>query len=216
MKRCITYMMMALAMVSLFIVSGCGGNLGSSQDFSGTWGYVETASPIGNNEIDYEYNQDTIYVVTLEKKSEHTYAADFKDYKYSYKGSSFLNRDEYERGDRWITFFIPDGPNSQGLLPKVEPVYEFKLVAHDMETISFTERDGVLYVDESGLEYTYDKDNDALVSGKTVLHRIKDGDITSLKEEVQQHIKDFYTKEYVDTKKRDITNIKFNDAPKSK
>lgn len=85
-----------------------------------------------------------------------------------------------------------------------------------MRDTTFTERDGVLYVDENGLEYNYNKDNDTLVSGKTVLHRIKDGDISTLKEEVQQHIKDYYQKAYVDTKKREIPNIIFTDRDDSK
>ncbi|WP_251443173.1 hypothetical protein [Veillonella intestinalis] len=216
MKRYITYMMMAIGLVIMFLLSGCGGNLGSSQDFSGSWGYIQTPVTTNNDGINYEYNQDRIYVVTFEKTSDHTYTSNFREYKYDYKGSKFLNRDEYERGDRWITFFTPDGPNRQGLLPKVEPSYEFRHVAHDMRDTTFTERDGVLYVDENGLEYNYNKDNDTLVSGKTVLHRIKDGDISTLKEEVQQHIKDYYQKAYVDTKKREIPNIIFTDRDDSK
>lgn len=35
-KRQVTYMLMALAMALMLVLSGCG-SLGSSQDFSGTW-----------------------------------------------------------------------------------------------------------------------------------------------------------------------------------
>lgn len=79
------------------------------------------------------------------------------------------------------------------------------------EALSMTERDDVLYVDKNGLEYTYDSKNDTLVSGNIVLHRVKDGDISSLKEEVQKHIKDFYQKEYVETNKWNITQYNFRD-----
>ena len=96
---------------------------------------------------------------------------------------NFLNMDEYERGDRWMVFGIPNGANRQGLLPKMEPEYTFKEIGHDFEPFNLTERDGVLYIDESGTEYTYDSQKDALVSGKFVMQRIKDGDMTNLKNE---------------------------------
>ena len=44
-----------------------------------------------------------------------------------------------------------------------------------------------------------------------MLHRVKDGDISSLKEEAQKHIKDFYQKEYVETNKWNITQYNFRD-----
>lgn len=47
--------------------------------------------------------------------------------------------------------------------------------------------------------------------GNIVLHRVKDGDISSLKEEAQKHIKDFYQKEYVETNKWNITQYNFRD-----
>ena len=55
---------------------------------------------------------------------------------------NFLNMDEYERGDRWMVFGIPNGPNRQGLLPKMEPEYTFKEIGHDFEPFNLTERTG--------------------------------------------------------------------------
>lgn len=207
MKRYITYMLMALAMALMFVISGCGG-LGNSQDFSGTWGYIETPSM---KDVNYEYSGDKIYLVTFEKKTDHTYTANFRQYRYAPTKMNFLNMDEYERGDRWMVFGTPTGPNRQGLLPKMEPEYTFKEMSHDFKPFNLTERDGVLYIDESGTEYTYDSKNDTLVSGKLVMKRIKDGDLSALKAEAQQHIKDYFQKKYVDTKKWDLVDIKFTD-----
>lgn len=206
-KRQVTYMLMALAMALMLVLSGCG-SLGSSQDFSGTWGYIETPTM---KDVNYEYSSDKIIIVTFEKKTDHTYTGNFRQYRYAPKKMNFLNMDEYERGDRWMVFGIPNGPNRQGLLPKMEPEYTFKEIGHDFEPFNLTERDGVLYIDESGTEYTYDSQKDALVSGKFVMQRIKDGDMTNLKNEAQQHIRDYFQKKYVDTKKWDLVDIKFTD-----
>mgnify|MGYP002239766206 CR=1 FL=1 len=57
-------MLMALAMALMLVLSGCG-SLGSSQDFSGTWGYIETPTM---KDVNYEYSSDKIILVTFAKK----------------------------------------------------------------------------------------------------------------------------------------------------
>lgn len=73
-KRQVTYMLMALAMALMLVLSGCG-SLGSSQDFSGTWGYIETPTM---KDVNYEYSSDKIILVTFEKKTDHTYTGNFR------------------------------------------------------------------------------------------------------------------------------------------
>lgn len=209
-KRLVTYMLMALAVALMFVLTGCGG-LGSSQDFSGTWGYLQT--PQGDK-VTYEYNSDTIYVVTIEKKTEHTYTIDSKDYQYKHEKGEFLNQASYVPRNLYWSFYLsgyPTGPDINGVLPNIVITFKLTDVTPKTEALSMTERDDVLYVDKNGLEYTYDSKNNTLVSGNIVLHRVKDGDISSLKEEAQKHIKDFYQKEYVETNKWNITQYNFRD-----
>lgn len=209
MKRQVTYILMALAMALMLVLSGCG-SLGSSQDFSGTWGYI--GAPQKNNLFNNDFS-DTFYVITIEKKTEHTYTIDSKDYQYRTEGRTFLNRSEYVPVNPYMSYIVslPEGPDSKGVLPNIAINYKLMDVTGKSEPLTMTERDNVLYVDKNGLEYTYDSKNDTLVSGSIVLQRLKDGDITPLKEEVQKQIKDDYQKKYVDTNKWNITQYNFND-----
>lgn len=213
-KRQVTYMLMALAMALMLVLSGCG-SLGSSQDFSGTWGYIQAPTSTGQK-LNYEYNSDTIYVITIEKKTDHTYTASSKDYQYKQDKEEFLNQATYVPRNPYWSYFIsgyPKGPDINGVLPNIAITFKLTDVTPKTEALSMTERENVLYVDKNGLEYTYDSKNDTLVSGNIVLQRLKDGDITPLKEEAQKHIKDFYQKEYVEANKWNITQYYFIDNP---
>ena len=96
-------------------------------------------------------------------------------------------------------------------MPKVEIDFEFKHLPTDMGAVMMTERDGKLYTDE-GTEFTLDSKTGNLISGNQTMAPVENGNLTKFKEEMQQHIKDYFQKKYVDTKKWDITDYVFTDA----
>lgn len=154
-----------------------------------------------------------MYVITMTKKSEHTYESTFRQYEYVKKDIKLLNEEEYAKGDRFFYWLstIPEKPNSAGVMPKIELDFEFKHLPTDMEAVMMTERDGKLYTDE-GTEFTLDSKTGNLISGNQTMAPVENGDLTKFKEEIQQHIKDYFQKKYVDTKKWDITDYVFTDA----
>lgn len=216
MKRYITYMMMAMGMVIMFLLSGCGGNLGSSQDFSGTWGYVDDGKSI----MSYESYGDRIYVLKIEKQSDHTYKATNRVYRYEHKTDEFLNKAEYVQGDRFgfiYDYDTPKWPNKvNNVKPKIVPVYTLIEENVNIEPYTLTEREGVLYVDSSGIEYTYDKEKNALISGKQTLLKAEEDNLSSLTVKSQEKIREYYQKNYVDKNRVDIPEFKFIDEPERK
>ncbi|WP_288189990.1 hypothetical protein [uncultured Veillonella sp.] len=208
MRKYVSVVIATVLMLCALVLGGCGSL--SSTNFEGTWAYV--MQPNKKN-IDYKYDSDMLYVITMTKKSEHTYESTFRQYKYVKKDIKLLNEEEYAKGDRFFYWLstIPEKPNSAGVMPKIELDFEFKHLPTDMEAVMMTERDGKLYTDE-GTEFTLDSKTGNLISGNQTMAPVENGDLTKFKEEMQQHIKDYFQKKYVDTKKWDITDYVFTDA----
>lgn len=208
MRKYISVVIAMVLMLCALVLGGCGSL--SSTNFEGTWVYV--MQPNKKN-ADYNYDSDMLYVITMTKKSEHTYESTFRQYKYVKKDIKLLNEEEYAKGDRffYLLSMIPEKPNAAGVMPKVEIDFEFKHLPTDMEAVKMTERDGKLYTDE-GTEFTLDSKTGNLISGNQTMAPVENGDLTKFKEEMQQHIKDYFQKKYVDTKKWDITDYVFTDA----
>lgn len=195
----------ALAM----LVGGCG-TTGTSVNFEGDWAYVES----DKKSSVYSY-PDELYVIHITKHTDHTYALTYQTFEYEHRGDTFANQVAYEAGNRnmWL-FGIPTSPNEAGVYAQVIPNFVFKEVKNNEKSVTATERDGKLYIDENGLAFSYDSKNDTITDGARTLHKVIDGNLEPIKEELQTAIKAYFTKTYVDTKKWEIPSFNFTDAQK--
>lgn len=162
-----------LAMVVAVIVAGCGGVGKSSVDPSGTWYKVHT-----QNDGSLGYTP-TAYIMTVEKKTDNTYVESFKEINYRQTKSMLVNDDAYFGANKpFYLFSLPKKANDKGIVPEVSFVYEGGVKrSDDIESVNITERNGVIYLDESGRSFTI-KDNQMIAEDnpKDVWVKVENGD----------------------------------------
>ncbi len=160
-------------------LAGCESvsSLGGSPDLSGTWYQYQPGSTDGTS-----YRSGTIYKITIEKVSEHTYK--MAESKYYQKGinvkHTFLNEEEYLKNfNGFMTWGVERGPNKVGVIPQYDEEHEWvgKVDRFNKHEQILTVRDGVVYSASNGATHTIKEENGKLVlesEGKTTLQRTDD------------------------------------------
>lgn len=191
------------------LLAGCGSNT-SSVNYEGDWAYADVSTKSGL----YSY-PTRLYKIHIKKSTEHTYTLTYQTFEYEHRSDTFANEANYEAGTRnkmLLLFNIPTIPNDAGVYAQVIPNFVFKEIKSMEKPLTATERDGKLYLDDSGLTFSYDSKNDTITDGARTLHKVADGNLTPIKEELQTAIKAYYKKTYVDTKQWEIPSFNFTDA----
>ena len=137
-------------------LTGCGSvsSLGGSPDLTGTWYQYQPGSTDGTS-----YRSGTIYKITIEKVSDHTYK--IAESKYYQPGINvkhiFLNEEEYLKNfNGFMTWGMEKGPNKVGVIPQYDEIHEWvgKVDRFNKHEEILTVRDGVVYSASNGASHT--------------------------------------------------------------
>lgn len=153
----------ALVAVAASVV-GCGSvsSLGGSPDLAGTWYQYQPGSVDGTS-----YRSGTIYKITLEKVSDHTYKmVESKYYQERLNVEhTFLNKEEYLKNfDGFMIWGVEKGPNKVGVVPQYDEKHEWvgKVDRFNKHEEILTVRDGVVYSASNGAAHSIKEDGGKL------------------------------------------------------
>lgn len=134
-----------------------------NSDFSGEWkATIQTAAPLTKGDLlgavtkngmqtKVDFNKVKLIPTdpTGKALSGATDATPSQNWKLE---AQFANQAAYEAGNRnmWL-FGIPTSPNEAGVYAQVIPNFVFKEVKNNEKSMTATEQDGKLYIDENGL-----------------------------------------------------------------
>ena len=203
-----------VAVVASLAGCGSGSSLGGSSDLAGTWYQYQPGSTDGTS-----YRSGTIYKITIEKDSDHTYK--MVESKYYKEGinvkHTFLNKEEYFKNfDGFMTWGEERGPNKVGIVPQYDEEYEWvgKVDRFNKHEEILTVRDGVVYSASNGASHTIKEENGKLIlesEGEKTLQKTDD----SFFDEVFKHEEELIRKELKEENekrpmyKHEVRNITF-------
>lgn len=154
------------ALVAVVVsLAGCGSvsSIGGSPDLSGTWYQYQPGSTDGST-----YRSGTIYKITIEKVSDHTYK--IAESKYYQKGINvkhiFLNKEKYLKNfDGFMTWGEEKGHNKVGVVPQYDEIHEWvgKVDKFNKHEEILTVRDGVVYSASNGASHTIKEENGKMI-----------------------------------------------------
>lgn len=157
-------------------LAGCGSvsSLGGSPDLSGTWYQYQPGSTDGSG-----YRSGTIYKITLEKVSDHTYKmVESKYYQKGFKEEhKFLNKEEYFKDyEGYPMWGIQKGVNKAGVVPQYDEIQEWvgKVDKFKKYEEILTVRDGFVYSASNGASHSIKEDGGKLIlvsDGEKMLHK---------------------------------------------